>query len=782
MSSNVTEDVGAVTSDDATWILTAAFVIFTMQTGFGLLESGAVSKKNEVNILSKNAVDVILGGLSYWVFGYGLQYGKEPGTTIFCGVGYFLLDSSPDEMGIIFATFIFQLSFATTATTIVSGAMAERANFNAYCIFSFVNTVVYCIPAGWIWGDHGYLKHLGALDFAGSSAVHLVGGASALVACLLLKPRLRKIEAMGASLPMGNSGNAVVGTFTLWWGWLMFNCGSTFGISNNKWHYAGRAAINTMNASLGGGIAAIFYTYWKNKQYNVSDILNGILAALVGVTAGSAFLGSASSVLVGAVGAILSCYTTPMFEKFDIDDPVSAIAVHGVGGIWGMAAVGLFIEDDPILELSNGRKGLFQGGGFYLLGVQLLTCLCVIIWSMSFSLLESGCVTRKNEVNIMMKNVVDVLFGGIAYWMFGYGLSFGEERGANPLFGVGFYFVEASQFQMGYVFAEFLFQLSFATTATTICSGAMAERCNLTSYCIFSFFNIVIFCLPAHWIWSRLGFLSQMKVVDIAGCSAVHLVGGISGLVATLMLKPRLGRYEVEDETVAMNCPTNAIVGMFMLCYAFKKRKFIIINIINGILSSLVSITAGCAIYHPFEALIIGAISSLMTNISMPLLDRFRIDDPVGAISVHVIGSIWGMISIGLFVEEDLLLKLSQGQSGLFRGGGFRLLGVQVLAVVIIGIWSAVTTFLLLFVINKFVPIRMSKEEELAGSDFVEHGITFELEDTQSVIGSLVNLLEPSENPSKFLTAKMFFQDSKFKKQKNKIKNGFRAIRLFRKN
>ncbi|XP_067130463.1 putative ammonium transporter 3 [Centruroides vittatus] len=457
----------------------------------------------------------------------------------------------------------------------------------------------------------------------------------------------------------------------------------------------------------------------------------------------------------------------------------------------------------------------------------ILTSSFIILTMQSgFSLLESGCVSRKNEVNIMMKNVVDVLFGGIAYWMFGYGLSFGEERGANPLFGVGFYFVEASEFQMGYVFAEFLFQLSFATTATTICSGAMAERCNLTSYCIFSFFNIVIFCLPAHWIWSRIGFLSQMKVVDIAGCSAVHLVGGISGLVATLMLKPRLGRYEVEDETVAMNCPTNAIVGMFMLwwgwlgfncgssfgisgnkwkytarsaiitiissigggitslifSYAFKKRKFVIINIINGILSSLVSITAGCAIYHPFEALIIGAISSLMTNISMPLLDRFRIDDPVGAISVHVIGSIWGMISIGLFVEEDLLLKLSQGQSGLFRGGGFRLLGVQVLAIVVIGIWSAVTTFLLLFVINKFVPIRMSKEEELAGSDFVEHGITFELEDTQSVIGSLVNLLEPSENPSKFLTAKMFFQDSKFKKQKNKIKNGFRAMRLFRKN
>ncbi|GFT23102.1 putative ammonium transporter 3 [Trichonephila clavipes] len=203
-----------VNADDATWILTASFVIFTMQTGFGLLESGAVSKKNEVNILMKNAVDVVLGSLSYWMFGYGLQYGQGPGTTRFFGIGSFFVDT--EDHGGVFATFIFQLSFATTATTIVSGAMAERADFNAYIIFSFVNTFTYCIPAGWMWGQHGFLKRLGAIDFAGSCAVHLTGGASALVAAVMLKPRLHRYDKGTNSLAMGDPGNAIMGLFTLW--------------------------------------------------------------------------------------------------------------------------------------------------------------------------------------------------------------------------------------------------------------------------------------------------------------------------------------------------------------------------------------------------------------------------------------------------------------------------------------------------------------------------------------------------------------------------------------
>ncbi|XP_035224311.1 LOW QUALITY PROTEIN: putative ammonium transporter 3 [Stegodyphus dumicola] len=366
--------------DDATWILTASFVIFTMQTGFGLLESGAVSKKNEVNILMKNAVDVVLGGLSYWMFGYGLQYGQGPGTSAFCGVGSFMVDADND--GGVFATFIFQLSFATTATTIVSGAMAERADFNAYIVFSFLNTITYCIPAGWMWGEHGFLKKLGAIDFAGSCAVHLTGGASALVSSLLLKPRLHRYDQGTSSLAMGDPGNAIIGMFTLWWGWLVFNTGSSFGITGNKWQYSGRAAINTINASLGGGMAALILTYIKNRRFGVSDTVNGILGALVGVTAGSAFLRPWESVVVGIVCAIVVNASAPFLDRMKVDDPVGAVAVHGVGGILGMVAVGLFVEADPLLNMTNGLNGVFKGGGFYFLLVQLLSCVCTASWSM----------------------------------------------------------------------------------------------------------------------------------------------------------------------------------------------------------------------------------------------------------------------------------------------------------------------------------------------------------------------------------------------------------------
>ncbi|XP_055932180.1 putative ammonium transporter 3 [Argiope bruennichi] len=382
MEEETSDGLNPVNADDATWILTASFVIFTMQTGFGLLESGAVSKKNEVNILMKNAVDVILGGLSYWMFGYGLQYGQGPGTSAFCGVGSFLVDTTEEDSG-VFATFIFQLSFATTATTIVSGAMAERANFNAYIIFSFVNTITYCIPAGWMWGQHGFLKKMGAIDFAGSCAVHLTGGSSALVAAIMLKPRLHRYDEGTDSLAMGDPGNAIMGLFTLWWGWLVFNTGSSFGITGNKWQYSGRAAINTINASLGGGMAALLITYLKNRIYGVSDTVNGILGALVGVTAGSAFLRPWESIVVGAVCAIVVNEATPFLDKMNVDDPVGAVAVHGVGGILGMTAVGLFVEADPLLNMTGGLNGLFKGGGFYFLFVQLFACVCTATWSMS---------------------------------------------------------------------------------------------------------------------------------------------------------------------------------------------------------------------------------------------------------------------------------------------------------------------------------------------------------------------------------------------------------------
>ena len=231
------EEIG---SSDATWILTSAFIIFTMQSGFGLLESGMVSKKNEANIMVKNAVDVIYGGLSYWLFGFALSFGLSSHGNAFAGYGYFLTDAHESKMGQVFSKYFFQLSFSTTATTIVSGAMAERTNLKAYTMYSFLNTLTYTIPAHWIWDEKGWLHTMGAVDIAGCGAVHLVGGVSGLVATLMLKPRTGRFDADAPPKHMASPTNVLLGTFMLWWGWLGFNCGSTFGISGMKWKLASR--------------------------------------------------------------------------------------------------------------------------------------------------------------------------------------------------------------------------------------------------------------------------------------------------------------------------------------------------------------------------------------------------------------------------------------------------------------------------------------------------------------------------------------------------------------
>ncbi|RWS29086.1 putative ammonium transporter 3-like protein [Leptotrombidium deliense] len=374
-----------VSSDDATWILTSSFVIFTMQTGFGLLESGACSMKNEANIMMKNVVDVVLGGLFYWAIGYGLQFGNEDGVTGFYGWGDWFLDASSENMGKVFATFIFQLSFCTTATTIVSGAMAERTDYSAYVIFSSLNTIVYCIPAGWVWRDTGFLYKLGALDYAGCACVHLIGGVSAFVAAYMLKPRVKRYENGTNPLQMGNPTNAIVGNFSLWWGWLGFNCGSTFGVRNNKWAFAQRAAITTLNGSYAGGLVALFYSYYRTRKVDVSCVVNGILAGLVAVTSGAGFFKATDSLIIGAIGSIISCIIPTLMDRHRIDDPVGAVAVHGGAGAWGALAVGLFAVAEPDLlsngGLTRGQCGLCYGCGPRLFGVQLLTVLAVSMWS-----------------------------------------------------------------------------------------------------------------------------------------------------------------------------------------------------------------------------------------------------------------------------------------------------------------------------------------------------------------------------------------------------------------
>ncbi|XP_022105223.1 putative ammonium transporter 2 [Acanthaster planci] len=367
--------------DDATWILTSAFVIFTMQSGFGLLESGMVSRRNEVNIMVKNAVDVIFGGLTYWIFGYGFSFGTGQGTNAFCGIGHFFTDSTdPDEMGWIFAKFVFQASFATTATTIVSGAMAERTKLEAYCVFSLVNTLIYCFPAHWIWSEEGVFARMGAIDIAGAGAVHLVGGATGLVATLMLKPRRGRFDGKGEA-EMSNPTNALLGMFMLWWGWLGFNCGSTFGISGGKWKLATRSAMVTITSSIGGGVTGLAFSWTTlNRTFNINYLINGVLGALVGSTAICALSKPWEGLVIGAVGGVIAVATPTLLERLKIDDPVGVIGVHLLAAIWGLAAVGLFGKPDHIENLTD-QAGLFYGGGFRLLGVQLLMAVTMLIWT-----------------------------------------------------------------------------------------------------------------------------------------------------------------------------------------------------------------------------------------------------------------------------------------------------------------------------------------------------------------------------------------------------------------
>lgn len=376
--------------EDTNWLMTSSFIIFTMQTGFGLLESGCISLKNEVNIMMKNIVDIVLGGFTYWLFGYGLSFGNGKYKNSFIAYGDFAVDAEVGDplAGPKFAAFLFQLSFATTATTIVSGAMAERCNFKAYCLFSFLNTVVYCVPAGWVWGEHGFLHKLGVVDIAGSGPVHLVGGSSAFASAFMLGPRLGRYINGTDPLPLGNPINCCMGLFVLWWGWLAFNSGSTYGLSGSKWEYAAKAAVNTVLASFGGGLFGLVYSLaFQNGTVDILHLINGVLGSLVSITAGCYLYHTWESLFIGFIGSFLSCISAPWFDYLGLDDPVGASSVHGICGIWGVLCVGLFAKSPTPLDTTNGRSGLFYGGGWYLLGVQFLTCMCLISWAMITTLI-----------------------------------------------------------------------------------------------------------------------------------------------------------------------------------------------------------------------------------------------------------------------------------------------------------------------------------------------------------------------------------------------------------
>jgi Amt family ammonium transporter len=370
-------------ADDATWILTSSFVILTMQSGFGLLEMGSAMAGYEANIMMKNVADVLFGSLSYYLVGYGISFGSP--SIPFMGLGDFLPDgaTNANDSGFQFASYIFQFSFAATSTTIVSGCISMRMRFFVYCIYSFFAAIFYAFVAHWVWADDGWLRALGMHDFAGAGPVHLVGATSGLVAITILGPRHGRFDGTrpASVFEPSSPSSMLFGLFMLWWGWIGFNCGSTFGITDGRWIVATRCAINTINSSSAGGLMSIVYTLirTKGRQVKVDHIINGILGALVACTPTCASVHTHDALIIGAVGALFAHGSNELIMRLKLDDPVGAVGVHGGAGIWGLCAVGLFADGElPGIEVDSG---LFRGGGFQLLGVQCLGIVTVIGWS-----------------------------------------------------------------------------------------------------------------------------------------------------------------------------------------------------------------------------------------------------------------------------------------------------------------------------------------------------------------------------------------------------------------
>lgn len=375
------------------WVCIAAFLVFFMQAGFALVEAGFTRAKNAVNILMKNLSDFTIGSICFWLIGFSLMFGPQILEGIGIGKISFLETSllleegkpSPNKYGF----FLFQLVFAATATTIVSGAMAERTKFTAYLIYSFLMTaLIYPIFGSFAWSNlfdsnnSGFLIKLGFIDFAGSTVVHSIGGWAGLAGTMVLKPRIGRYQPGGVIIPIlgHNMTIAALGVFILWLGWFGFNPGSTGTISGGSFAII---AITTNMAAAAGAISAMTLSWILFTKPDIGITLNGGLAGLVAITAGCNNVGITSAVIIGLVSGLLVVGGVLFLDKLGIDDPVGAVSVHGINGAWGTLAVGLFAD----ANFGSGPNGLLFGGGFALLTSQAIGVLIAFLWSFSLSYL-----------------------------------------------------------------------------------------------------------------------------------------------------------------------------------------------------------------------------------------------------------------------------------------------------------------------------------------------------------------------------------------------------------
>lgn len=396
---------------DFVWVLMSAFLVFMMQGGFAMVEAGMCRAKNAINLMMKNMMDFSIGSLAFFAVGFAIMFGAD-NAGLFGSSGWFLSGSSYDVN--TYLLFMFQMVFAATAATIVSGAVAERIKIKAYLIYALVIcALIYPVYGHWVWGD-GWLANLslgmGHLDFAGSGVVHAMGGFIGLAGAIVLGPRIGKFGKDGKprAIPGHNVVLATLGTFLLWFGWFGFNAGST--LSAHELRIA-VIAVNTALSASAGAVAALLVVWLKTKKWDVPMGLNGALAGLVAITAPCAWVEGWAAVVIGAIAGTLVVGGVYLLEKLKVDDPVGAVSVHGINGVWGLLAIGLFADgtygnyttDLPYVT------GLFYGGGWEQLIAQAVGAVACVSWAFIMGLVLFKTMDKAFGIRVSPQEEIDGL-------------------------------------------------------------------------------------------------------------------------------------------------------------------------------------------------------------------------------------------------------------------------------------------------------------------------------------------------------------------------------------
>jgi Amt family ammonium transporter len=365
------------------WVVLAAILVMFMQAGFAFLEAGLTRMKNAAHIAGKNILIFAVCSLVYYAVGFGIAFGDGnsfigtsgffPSSNELLAIGqapYSFFTGIPAASG-----YLFEVVFAGVSLAIVWGAMAERAKLWVYPAFGVVFTLIYSVTSHWIWQSSGWLFGKGMQDFAGSTVVHYQGALAALAGALLLGPRIGKFGRDGRAnpIPGHNVPYAVLGTIILWFGWFGFNPGSTLGVvTGDRIGYFGYVALTTNIAAAAGAVGGLASAWWILRKPDISMMLNGVLAALVAITAASGFVAPWAAIVIGAVSGWIAVAGVLFVERIGIDDPIGAVAVHGMSGVWGTLATGLFAVPALAANLNTGTGGLVYTGSFHQLGVQAL--------------------------------------------------------------------------------------------------------------------------------------------------------------------------------------------------------------------------------------------------------------------------------------------------------------------------------------------------------------------------------------------------------------------------